>query len=327
MQKYYSCKYLQSGIHFQYQRVKPCCSIKEGPVFIENYKGEPINWDDIQRQRQQVKEIFKSGQIYEACKGCFELKEDYWEEKNYIDTLFFFHWTHCNCGCIYCVNKFLTKGEYSEEVKKSQYYDVLPILKDMSDKNLIGKNADIRCLGGESTVLEEFEPIIDLILENDPQIISFLTSGIKHSTAIEKAIKQNKALIVISIDSGCAETYKKIKRVDKFNDVIENIKKYLSYSKELVNYFTLKYILVEKVNDNIEELEKWLQLSSNLGIKNVRLDFDYSKILDRTQSNVPENYYDLFKYIKQRTNELNLNLESYEFIDELLEKKHYENNL
>lgn len=327
MQKYYSCPNIESGLHFFHKQVKACCSIKEGPIFVNNYKGELLDWDEIQKKRQEVREILKSGQIYENCKGCFELKEDYWEEKNCIETLFIFHWTHCNCGCTYCANIHLTKGAYSDEVRKSEYYDVLPAIKDLMDKKLIAKNADIRCLGGELTVLEEFEPVIDLLMDNDPQAVSFLTSAIKHSPIIEKATKQNKAMIVISIDSGCEETYNRIKRVNKFNEVVANVKRYIDSSDTAAEKLILKYILVERVNDNIEEIEKWLQLSVKIGVKNVRLDLDYCKFLDGLQSFVPEHYYDLYKYVKERAKDLNLILQSYQFIDDLLEKKYYDKNL
>lgn len=327
MQKYYSCPHIESGLHFFYKQVKACCSIKEGPIFVDNYKGELLNWEDIQKKRQEVREIFKSGQIYENCRGCFELKEDYWEEKNCIENLFIFHWTHCNCGCTYCANMCLTKGAFSDEVKKSEYYNAMPAIKDLLDKNLIAKDADVRCLGGELAVLDEFEPMIDLLLENDPRTISFLTSAIKHAPIIEKAAKRNKAMIVISIDSGCEETYNRIKRVNKFNEVVENITRYINSADTAADRLILKYILVERVNDNIEEIEKWLQLSAKIGVKHVRLDLDYCKFLEGKQSFVPEHYYGLYKYVKERVNDLNLTLQSYQFIDELLEKKYYDINL
>lgn len=325
LKKYYSCKHIEGGINFFLNQLRACCSVREGLVFVDNYKGEPLDWQAIQNKRKEVREILQSGQVYEPCKGCFELKEDYWQEKEKIESLFFFHWTHCNCGCTYCANKWATKGIYSDETKPSAYYSVLPMLKDLSEKNLIGENIDARIMGGEITVLNEGEEIIDLIMKHNPQAISFLTSGIKYSPKIAEVIKLKKAYTMISIDAGCRETYKKIKRVDKFDQVVENIKKYHSYYTEPVNSFVIKYILVENVNDNIEEIEKWLQLCLSIGVKNVRLDLDYCKFLDGIQSVVPDHYYELFEYIKNRTNELNLILDSYEFINKILEKKCYNN--
>lgn len=325
LKKYYSCKHIEGGINFFHHQLKACCAIKEGPVFVENYKGELIDWEAVQKKRKEVREILQSGQIYEPCEGCHELKEDYWEEKEKIETLIFFHWTHCNCGCTYCANKRFTKGIYSDDVRPSEYYDVLPALKDLSDKNLIIEDADVRFLGGEITVLNQADELIDIVMKHNPQAISFLTSGIRYSANIAEAIRLKKVYFVLSLDAGCRETYKKIKRVDKFDEVVENIRKYHSYHTEPPNSFVVKYILVENVNDNIEEIEKWLQLCLNIGVKNVRLDLDYCKFLDGLQSVVPDHYYELYAYVKKRTSELDLVLDSYEFVNEILEKKYYNN--
>lgn len=321
--KYTSCYDLQAGIHFNFKDLRCCCSIQKGHAFIEDYKGKKIDWNYIRSERKKIIENCKNGIFPSGCIGCPKLEEKEWDENYKIEQIYIFHWTHCNCGCIYCVNMDKTKGLYNSKAKKSEYYDLLPVVKDLIKRKEVSSSPNIFCLGGEAGVLKEFEEIINCFLKNGINNIIFLTSGIKHIKSIEKALQQVDTDIIISIDSGCKETYKKIKRVDEFENVIENIKKYANSSQNADNSITLKYIIVENKNDTIEDLEKWLLLTKELNLSRVRLDLDYSKMLKGSESNVPEHYYKLFEYFKKRTIELNLNASSFEFIDELLKKGHY----
>ncbi len=318
--KYTCCQNLQSGLHFNFKDLRCCCSIQKGHAFIEDYKGKKINWKKLKEERKKIIEDCKQGIFPQGCIGCPELKEQDWDDSYKIDQLYLFHWTHCNCGCIYCVNMRNTKGQYVSKPQKSAYYNLLPVIKDMIWKKELSKRANVFCLGGESGVLKEFDPIMDSLLKNGTNQIIFLTSGISYIKSIEKALKQTVSEIIISIDAGCKETYKLIKRVDEFDSVVKNVVKYASSTSSAAESITLKYIIVENKNDTTEEIEKWLMLTKNLGLNRVRLDLDYSKILQGTEDTVPKHFYALFEYFKNRTDELKFKRSSFEFINELLEK-------
>ena len=57
-------------------------------------------------------------------------------------------------------------------------------------------------------------------------IAIFFNAEILNSFPIENAIKLGVLNVVISIDSGCDKTYKKVKNVNAYKKVIENMKKY-----------------------------------------------------------------------------------------------------
>lgn len=320
--KYHSCKYIESGINFHFEHIKPCCSIFYGPIFVSQYKGEKINWKTIQEKRNLIREEFKKGNINESCKKCYCLQYDDWNDNPQINCIHIYHWLHCNCGCTYCSNIKFTKGEYSPKAKKSDYYDLLPILKEMSKEKMIAENSDINFVGGEPTVLKEFDGILKLLLKHNPQNVSILTSAIKYSKSVEKCIKANKGNLVISLDSGCAETYFKIKRVEEFGNVVKNIKKYLSSCKSAIERIQLKYIILEKLNDNIEEIEKFLQLAKGINLKRVRFDVEFCHSM-HSGKKIPEHLYSLFEYAQKRCIDLNLKLETFDLVDTILEKGHY----
>ena len=84
-------------------------------------------------------------------------------------------------------------------------------------------------------------------------------------------MQENRACIIISLDSGNRNLYKKIKRVDCFDNVINNIKLYSSaeYSKD--NTF-LKYIILPEINDNKKDFIQFLDVALDCGIKGIKID-------------------------------------------------------
>ena len=114
------------------------------------------------------------------------------------------------------------------------------------------------------------------ILHTNGRNVEILTSGIKYCKSIEDAFVNDKLKMVVSIDSGTKETYLKIKGVDCFDKVIENLRKYVLASDFAKENITLKYIIVDKENDatlksTLEEAESILTAGgfSNITINEV----------------------------------------------------------
>lgn len=306
-----NCPYLTNSIHFYCNHVRACSNNALGPILIENYKGEKINWIDLINKRLELREQFLEGNIHENCTNCYEIESFNLNTHKLnvsIDKMYISHWLHCNCGCTYCVHKDETNGEYNKKVRKSKNYNLLPVLQDMIKAKALSKEAVIYITGGEPTVLDEFDKILGLLTSYINKPINVYTSGIRFDKAIYNALKQDKCQILTSIDSGCAETYKQIKRVPCFNDVKETIRKYASASPNANSNITLKYILLKDINDNIPEIEKWLFLTRELNVKNVQLDVEYSNGCLDEKKNIPEHYYKMYDYLEKRANELELNL-------------------
>ncbi len=323
--KSYYCPYIANGVHFVHDRIRFCSANKQGPPLAKTYKGEDLNWDEIQKDRERLLRLLQEGQIPEECEGCFNLNNPIYQTKYEIENtpkikhLYISNWLHCNTGCIYCINKSLTHSKFDKKVKKSEYYDSYPIIENLVKNNILDKNAIITFTGGEPTVLKEFDKLLEIIAKHVTTPINVLSSGIRFNKTIYNNLKKDKVLLVVSIDSGSRETYKKIKRVDEFNNVINNLKKYAKASPTAGNHITSKYILIDKVNDNIEEIEKWLNVIKSINIKNVRVDVEYSNSALSSKT-IPKHYYDIFAFVKEKTQELGLNLESIDQVNQILQK-------
>lgn len=296
--KYISCRFLNYGISFMHSAIKTCCHSKEGITFYSDYKGEKINWKNIEKKRKEIIRKCMEGDIPENCKGCINLVNQKWDNSFLIKEIVINNWDQCNCNCIYCV--YSSHGTYLQTKKQpSKYYNVYKHLKWLYSHKKIDKYAKIVFVGGDLTILDESDKIIDLCLKNKIYFMFFHTSAIFYSKGIEKAIK--KAPIVkfdFSLDCGCRETYKKIKRIDTFDNVIENIKRYMACSPKAQNVIIAKYIIIKDYNDNVEELEKWINLIVSLKIKYTKLEFDLREFdikISNKREFVKPNYYELYK--------------------------------
>ena len=318
--KYLDCPHLRNSLHFFYDEIRACCSNVSGPIFYKKYSGGNISWDYIYNERKKIFKyigcsIFKE-KIPEVCKGCCDINKNLTKKKpvlddNKIKRIYIQNHMTCNAKCIYCTFK---------QVERGSKYKVLPIIKSLIENNLLAQNAIIYMSGGEVTISDEFEDLLSTLISHLNSQIEILTSGIKYCKSIEQAFRENKCRLMISLDSGCKDTYFKIKQVNCFDKVIDNLKKYLLASNNAKETITLKYILVDDINDNINEIENFLCLAEDLGIKNVRLDIDYEKYKFTQDVKVPKHYFDLYEYFNNSAKNKCLNVLKYDQVEAILNK-------
>ncbi|MBR6162324.1 radical SAM protein [bacterium] len=311
-QAYTSCYWIQHGINFEPDGLQMCCLCchegKGNLVIKENYRGEVFKPGEIFSLKEKFIRENKDNIINPKCKGCFLLQERQWDEEGkYISYIHFNHWTNCNSDCIYCYTSW-DKANFN----KKPHYNVVPALKEIFRQKLFRPGGEITFAGGEPTILKEFEEIIKLCLDNGADRITIHSSGIRYSRALERGIREKKITICLSADSGTRETYKKIKRVDKFNVFWENVKKYAKHQtdendKRFVN---TKYILIPGINTSKEEIDKWFELNEKSGIKTVTFDIEtnYCRDLAEKGEDYPKELVGLAKYMIDKANGLNYNI-------------------
>ncbi len=301
-----SCKWLEHGIIFDHANIlRVCCAQShegEGRYQLkDNYLGEPLDWEEIFKEKNIQREVQKSGNTFKNCKGCILLEEGNWDQENYINRLLLTHWVHCNCECIYCP---AIKDE--ELLSVNRHYNIVPAIKDMIEKGVLKKDSYISIAGGESTIYPEFEELMHTLIDYGIKDICVSTSGIKYSEAIEKGISLGSVSVLVSLDSGTKETHNKIKQVDKFETVIENLNKYSS-NKVLKRQVSTKYILIPGINDNEDEINSWLSLNKQLDIPTISMDIEIAWF-KQNHENMPEHIINLLKFSKKQAKKMNLDL-------------------
>ena len=298
----YICECIKGSLFFDFNCIRCSCSNTGGIVF-QPFDGKYIDFNNIKKIRDSIINNFSNGILPAKCKDCYMLKID--EEENIdkpyskeLDRIYISHWLHCNCGCIYCCNGNITGLKITPVKQKSEYYDLFPTIKRLCNEGYIGKNTQIHTIGGEPAVLEEFEDIMNYLSAFSTEKVTFLTSGIDFSETMYNFLQKGNADMYISLDCGSDYIFKKIKRVDAFCKVINNIKKYVSANPNDKHSVCLKYILIEGLNDSIEEINKFIAIAKSAGVKKILLDLNHNLNHCNQGKKVPEHWYNLFEYFK-----------------------------
>ena len=294
--EYNGCRWLDSAIHFERKFVSDCCkrpSIGSGmPKLIPDFNGGPIDWEKLFKiKHDRIKQQKEA--IINECKGCEFLSDYEYKMEKKISDFQFSQCKLCNSRCVYCA----PKGTFDPG------YNVYPIIKDLIEKGYYKPGGEAIFQGGEPTLMTNFEELVDLLASNGSRL-RILTSAIKFSPKIEEYIAKDNCLVVISIDSGCRQTYKKVKLVDKFDVVCNNIEKYARAVKDPYNLM-IKYIIVPGINDNIHEIDLFFKLMKKLNVKCVAIDIEDNYARVYNYKNVsPHIYllYDYFIYLAKKNN-------------------------
>lgn len=272
---YLSCEFVENGMCFIRNAAVLCsfslCMKFEAIRIIDDYKGELFDWDEVKKIKQEYRDRFASGAIPEICKECPSLKVADWPGSFELKYILINHWETCHADCVYC---------HTHEDKKFynslKPWKILPVLKDALAKDMLSNNGNVNISGGEPTCLKEFGDLMNFFLEKTNIFIMLNTSGVDYSKQIKKAIELNRCTATISLDSGSREIYKKVKNIDKFNKVIENIKKYKKGLKpEQLTHLGFKYVIIPGYNDTKEEVTKWLKLIEELGLVNIQIELEH----------------------------------------------------
>lgn len=318
--RYKSCYWIESGINFDIDAYKVCClySAKGGgnTIIRDNYKGEPVDWDKVFAFKQMMKDMHKKGEVYHKCEGCIFLQEQDWDDDHTkISMINLDYWTKCNSKCSYC-HTMLDKDRYN----KFKNYNFLPILKDMIKRDILRPNGHVSFGGGEVTLLHEFDKLLHIFMDFGFPLTRIHSSCIKYSKAVERGLKDGCVDLIVSVDSGSKEMHRKIKQVDSYDKVWNNLKRYASHQKD-ANAVKSKFILIPGENDLKQEIDLWLEKSKANGINCVLHEIE-SKWFYARRECVPDEIIDLFRYAKNKAEKLGLKYELYERAEHMMEYYH-----
>ncbi len=271
--KYKSCHLLEHGLCFYNHNLCSCCyapqdSYTRAPYLSFLYLGQKIKKEQLFNKINKRREEQKKGNFIISCNNCFKLEEKDWDEDNYIDQIYITHFEQCNLNCIYCIT------DLSPKERAKETYKIIPVLDNLKEQGILRQGCEFHIGGGEFSIYPECDEIIEkYILSGFSKFLAIATNAVVYKESVFNAMDKGKACIIVSVDSGSKNMYKKIKRVDAFDKLIENLKLYSRTESSRANTF-LKYIVIPKINDNKREFDKFLNLANKLNIKGIKIDVD-----------------------------------------------------
>lgn len=294
----FKCDFLNHALDFEVDTIRHCCQTSHlgggETVFVEKFDGTNFDWVEIFNIKKELSSQMAAGNIPDKCVGCAYIEEvDEIDSEEYISSVWLNHFNKCNCFCSYC-EKTIGCDEYGYV----EEYDILPVFREMLDKKILRNGGHIIFGGGEPTILKGFEELLELCYQNDIQRYIVHSSGIKYSPALARGLKSKEIDLIISLDAGTPETYKKIKNIDCFSQVCENIKRYVQEAENNAMRVRSKFIIVPEINDSIEEIDKWYNLSINeLGVKTLTIDIEKTWFV-KNRDCLPEYIVEMIRHVR-----------------------------
>lgn len=251
---------------------------------LHSYAGEgdllslPI--DEILENRYELQKQVQLGEN-PICRKCRTLMEREWEQKEYLfDLISVQNDLRCNVKCEYC--NFLVRWDDFEINYNT--YKMYPLIKQLVDEKLLSPEAQIFWAGGEPSILDEFTRCLDILFSySDKLRLQIATNATTLPVELQEICKKygKQIRILCSLDSGTKEIYKAVKTKDYFDDVIQNLRIYKKYVRELV----LKMIITET---NYIDVEAFLDIACELNLKQVFYDIDFTQDMNK----IPEEILD-----------------------------------
>ncbi|AEM22074.1 Radical SAM domain protein [Brachyspira intermedia PWS/A] len=248
-------------------------------INVDEIKSNNLTYDLIVQRR---KDLFYSindenDHSSDNCKYCSNLVD-----KKFSDVNFDFlggahlpagfniqHYTACNQRCKYCT---FTKQNFFVKPQ----YNILDYFKIFAEKGKIRGGNWVDFSGGEPSMLDNFDEIINYLLSINFGTIVVYSNCVKYSESIFRGLRENKIILTTSVDTGIPSLYKKLRGVDTFSRVISNL---IKYRNSGTKGLWLKYIICEE-NRNEDSLWSFLLAMMALRPNNIMIcpDFPYGDI-------------------------------------------------
>ena len=264
MSKSWSCYDLHHSIFLGPGEIRTCCKrythegrLKGDVVLLrgdsENFS---FTYDDIRQAKNNLHlEINRDNS--DDCQGCPFLRFENWGTPldQGVKYLSFEHHSLCNMRCTYC-SEIYYGG-------RKPTYDVSFFIENLKQKDALRNIEYIVWGGGEPTVDPAFpaqaRKLADGITGIKQRIISNATL---YSETLSTLLREDRALMVTSIDAGNEKSFNSIRNYNNFNKVIENIKRYAEKGSHNI---VLKYILLPE-NSSFEELSDFSKIIIQHGL-------------------------------------------------------------
>lgn len=288
------CDFLDGWTYFEKKHVRMCCNSTYATLF--NFEDESDITNSIEKMekwRHQTIQALKEGKKT-SCDGCPELKwKDYPKVTKVTNFVALRGESFCNCRCFYC-NQY--DGLKQHDDFKIGYYD-----SHILAANYYPNLQHITFVLGEPTLLPDFGKVMELSKERK-WYVTMISNGIIYSDLAAKTIgNDSRSKILVSLDSGTRVAYERIKRVNKFDQVVGNLKKYAAAGCKI----SLKYIMIPGYNDTREEIEAFIDIAKDLGAMECILsqnisDYYDGKKNDDSMPDMSERMFSLCEYMISR---------------------------
>ena len=252
------CKYLGKFMLYREGSFSPCCVTGHMPSFkvSGSVKERVIKWQSVTTKLIEAAQLDSQNK----CKNCHMLKSDFWRKSVRLNMLSLASNNRgdvCNFKCVYCFAQDSLK-QTRDSKNGISAYEILQQLYEVPE--LDKEDLTLLISNGEFCANKHCDEMLDIFLKTNWKMD--LTSNCSiYREKLESLMESGRVVsIVTSIDAGTRETFKKIKRNDMFDKVVENLRRY-PLSKTRLH---LKYIFLEGINDNEADINGFYDIAKEV---------------------------------------------------------------
>ena len=269
----WSCQLIETTMSpFNGQDVMVC----RGGRFVNTEKMPTCKWmeadetvDSFLELREDMINELNTGFEKSACFGCVLLKHSFWNDEYKIRDLVLCTTKKsiCNFSCSYCYAGKFGDSAYQVDNNACSFRELVAALEQ---RQLISPDwTDIHFSDGEITIDPKQNELYTLA--NKYKSL-FYSNGSVFSEEIHALLRSKKAILCTSMDAGTNATFQKIKQVDAFDMVCQNLYHYAALGGN--GQIWLKYIFLPGINDKESDFEGFINICNTINPAIVILSTD-----------------------------------------------------
>jgi len=258
-----SCGRLGRSFHYTNGKIPMCTAGNRNRPKLEvsgSIREKIVQWQGFSAKLIDANQLESPNK----CLGCPQLKFGFWPKVIKPTNLRFLQDLRmdiCNFRCVYCVAAKSKKWAKLKDVDGPSTFDVLREFAKIPEFVELGNTFTITFANGELCANIHFDEIMDLLLSTEwnIELLSNLSLYREKLATLMSTGRIKK--IITSIDAGTRETFHKVKQNDRFDYVIDNLRRYPLDKTALY----LKYLIIEGINDNERDFDAFYDIVKEFG--------------------------------------------------------------
>lgn len=262
-----TCRDMFTTLNIEPDTLLPCCSGM--CAFALDHDNGEFNQADYLRYLRIMQKRFSLGRptCDPQCGRLIQVPDDsltpFPDGLSFRQVLINHHRNYCNCRCTYC--------PFWNVSPKPPLISVAGLLHSLIEQRVVADNCTFAWGGGESTILPEFEASLTMLADRGYRQFVH-TNAVRFSPALADVLRRGQAVVNVSLDSGDAESYARIKGIDAWDKVIDTLGRYRAALANPAD-LEIKYI-INKDSAAPRLILKFFDVCRKLDIKKVLYAFD-----------------------------------------------------
>jgi hypothetical protein len=269
-----TCAELEAGLRLGQEGLHACqLGPFSAPIYwtAEQLASQVITREMLIDKRRALFDALNRGDPTIACTSCkmvVEKPEDQvrFDQLGHVD---YAVTTLCNLRCNYCAYT------VEDNFKKGKY-DGLKVLELFGPED-VRWEAAVDFNGGEPTLLKDFARHLDYFRSRRVRVFLF-TNGVRFHPAVIEGLEDGTITwACISLDTGTAPNFKRMKGRDNFDEVVANVKRYADAARRGKGNVSFKYIFCED-NCGDDDIAGFVKACETVVPQEIWLTFDFNPL-------------------------------------------------